>query len=252
MEKTLRRKLTQALLAGAAIAATILVPAAPAAAHVTVTPTTVTPGGRATFTFKVPNERDDADTVKVEVFFPENAALSSVSLRPVPGWTATVNRGPAAGTASQPAGEGHADADGVVTGIVWQSTTGVKPGEFQTFDVAGGPLPDQPGTLIFKAVQTYSNGEVVRWIEPPQEGAAKPDHPAMVVTVAAASSPASAVPAAPETSGGSGPALPIAALVTAALALVAALAALIRRRPTAQPAPAPTASPSRPVAAGKR
>jgi uncharacterized protein len=28
-------------------------------------------------------------------------------------------------------------------------------------------MPEKPSTLTFKALQTYSNGEVVRWIGPP-------------------------------------------------------------------------------------
>jgi periplasmic copper chaperone A len=32
--------------------------------------------------------------------------------------------------------------------------------------------------IVFKALQTYSDGDVVRWIEEPVAGEPEPDHPA--------------------------------------------------------------------------
>jgi uncharacterized protein YcnI len=253
----MNRSLSRALvIAGAGIATLMLTPAAPAAAHVTITPTTATAGGRATFTIKVPNERETASTVKVEVVFPEGAALSSLSLRSVPGWTATVQRRPVSGNATQPAGHGHGPAKDVVTRIVWQSGAGVRPGEFQTFDVALGPLPKEPTTLVFKAVQTYSDGEVVRWIETSRDGEPEPEHPAMVVTVSSAGPPALA--ATLDTGTGTGDAVrSMAGLVVALLALVVATAGFVRRRPTVAVSPPPpdaiaNGAATRPLSAGKR
>lgn len=252
MSKRLSRAL---VIICAGIATLMLTPAAPAVAHVTITPATVTAGGRATFTVKVPNERDSASTVKVEVVFPEGAALSSLSLRPVPGWTATVKRRPVSATATQPAAHGHSAATDAVTGIVWQSTTGVRPGEFQTFDVATGPLPKEPTTLVFKAVQTYSNGEVVRWIETPRDGELKPEHPAMVVIVAPPSPPVTA--AVLDTGNGGDPVRSMAGLIVALLALVVATAGFVRRRPAVTASPPPpdaiaTNRAAQPLSAGKR
>ena len=51
--------------------------AAPASAHVTVNPSTATQGGFAKLTFRVPNEKATAGTVKLEVTFPENAPIAS-------------------------------------------------------------------------------------------------------------------------------------------------------------------------------
>ncbi len=75
------------VLAGAA--ALIVASALPAAAHVTVNPKEATVGGYAKLTFRVPNEKQDASTVKLEVALPEEAAFASVSVKPVPGWTVT-------------------------------------------------------------------------------------------------------------------------------------------------------------------
>ena len=55
-----------------------------------------------------------------------------------------------------------------------------RPGQFQDFGLSVG-MPDKPGAkLTFKALQTYSNGEVVRWI-----GAADADEPAPQVELTA-------------------------------------------------------------------
>ena len=60
-------RLVAAVLAGVAV--TLAWPAV-AAAHVSATPDTVAPGEPATISFRVPNERDDATTVRLEVLFP--------------------------------------------------------------------------------------------------------------------------------------------------------------------------------------
>ena len=78
--------LAAAVLAGALSA--VLVGAGPAAAHVTVNPSReATQGSFAKLAFRVPNERDNAATVKVEVVIPTETAIASVSVRPTPGWT---------------------------------------------------------------------------------------------------------------------------------------------------------------------
>ena len=51
---------------------------------------------------------------------------------------------------------------------------GIAPGQFQDFGLSLG-VPDKAGsTLTFKAVQTYSSGEVVRWIGPPDSESPAP------------------------------------------------------------------------------
>ena len=37
-------------------------------------------------------------------------------------------------------------------------------------------------TVDFKALQTYNNGDIVRWIEPTPAGGEEPEHPAPVLT----------------------------------------------------------------------
>lgn len=69
------------------LAATLIVASA-ASAHVTLQPTQVAPGDFTRLDVRVPNERDNAGTTKVEVQFPPGFAF--VSTEPVPGWTAVV------------------------------------------------------------------------------------------------------------------------------------------------------------------
>ena len=141
----------------AALAAALGLPAA-AQAHIQVTPTTVAPGDSAKFTVLVPGERD-SDTVKVELQMP--AGLLPFSYEETPGWKRSLVKA----------------ANGSVERAVW---TGRTPGDgFAEFAFLAG-APVQPGELRFKALQTYADATVVRWI-----GAPDSDNPAAVVNVAA-------------------------------------------------------------------
>lgn len=165
-----------AVLAGVVAAAGVGV--GPALAHVTVNPTEAVQGGFAKLAFRVPNERDNASTVKLEVHIPAETAIASVSTRPAPGWTVAVERVRLA----VPLQVHGSEVTEAASKITWTAAAGneVKPGEFREFDVFAGPLP-QVDQVVFKALQTYSTGEVVRWIEEPQPGAAEPEHPAPVL-----------------------------------------------------------------------
>ncbi|MGC4805198.1 YcnI family protein [Micromonospora sp. DT233] len=176
------------------VAAVVLGVAAPASAHVSVDPKQATQGGYGRFAFRVPNESDAASTTKVEVLLPENAPVGSVSTLPVPGWTVALER-----RKIDPPVQVHgSEIAEAVSKITWTATGGaaVKPGQFQEFPVSMGPLP-QVETMAFKALQTYSDGNVVRWIEVPTPGAEEPEQPAPVLTLtAAAPSPGTAAPVA--------------------------------------------------------
>ncbi|WP_446929844.1 YcnI family copper-binding membrane protein, partial [Ralstonia sp. VS2407] len=158
----------------------------------TVNPKEGTQGGYGRFAFRVPNESDTASTVKVEVNLPENAPVGSVSTMPVPGWTVAVEK-----RKVDPPIEVHgSQLTEAVSKLTFTAAPngGVKPGEFQEFPVSMGPLP-QVDTMVFKVLQTYSDGNVSRWIEEPTPGAEEPENPAPVLTLAAAA-PASASPGA--------------------------------------------------------
>ncbi|MTE20085.1 DUF1775 domain-containing protein [Streptomyces sp. TRM43335] len=163
---------------GATVAACAVALAGPAAAHVSVNPETAEQGGYATINFKVPNERDNASTVKLEVTFPADHPLSSVMPQPVPGWEVEVTRT----KLDEPLEVHGRKVDEAPSKITWTETGGgIEPGTFQQFPVSVGQLPEDVDHLVLKAVQTYSNEEVVRWIEEPVEGGEEPESPAPVL-----------------------------------------------------------------------
>jgi uncharacterized protein len=159
-----------------AVALVVLAPTA-AGAHVTVNPDEASAGGFATLTFQVPNERD-VPTTGLEVTLPVDTPIPFVSVQPGPGWTYEVQRA----TLDQPIeGEGEEITE-VVERISWSGGE-VLPGEFQTFSISAGPLPEDAETLLFPAVQTYADGEPVRWVEPPSADGSEPEFPAPALTL---------------------------------------------------------------------
>lgn len=152
-----------------------------AAAHVTVDPSTTAKGGFAVLTFRVPNEKADASTVKVKVMMPSAQPLAFVSVQPVPGWQADV-------TKTAPAKKVEVEGipvEQVVGSVTWSGGE-IRPGEFQEFKVSVGPMPTDTDALIFSAEQTYSNGDVVTWDQPTPVDGKEPDHPAPTVRLTAA------------------------------------------------------------------
>ncbi|GAA4660053.1 YcnI family copper-binding membrane protein [Streptomyces youssoufiensis] len=169
--------------AGALAAGAVLLCSVPALAHVSVQPGEAERGGYATINFKVPNERDDASTVKLEVSFPTEHPMSSVMPQPVPGWQVKVTKG----KLDKPLESHGKKITEAVNKVTWTADgDGVRPGQFQQFPLSVGQLPEKADHLVFKALQTYSNKEVVRWIEEPREGAPEPESPAPVLKLVAA------------------------------------------------------------------
>ncbi|RLV68046.1 membrane protein [Streptomyces sp. CBMAI 2042] len=171
-----------AIAAGVA-ASTVLLLAGPAAAHVSVQPQgEAAKGGYATLNFKVPNERDQASTVKLEVNFPADHPLSSVTPEAVPGWKIAITKG----KLDKPLEVHGRKITEAVTKVTWTADgSKIAPGYFQQFPVSVGQLPEDADQLVFKAIQTYDNKEVVRWIEEPK-GDEEPDSPAPVLKLTAA------------------------------------------------------------------
>ncbi|MGW5447266.1 YcnI family copper-binding membrane protein [Streptomyces asiaticus] len=158
----------------------VLLTAGPAFAHVSVQPGQAEKGGYSTINFKVPNERDDSSTVKLEVTLPADHPLASVMPQPVPGWDVKVTKSKLP-KPMEMHGEKISEA---VTKVTWTGGK-IEPGMFQQFPLSVGQLPDDADQLAFKALQTYDNKEVVRWIEEPKEGAAEPENPAPVLKLVA-------------------------------------------------------------------
>jgi uncharacterized protein YcnI len=222
----------------AGAAALVLAIAGPASAHVTVNPNTAAQGAYTKVSFRVPTESDTASTTKLQVNLPTDTPIASVATKPVVGWTvATVKT-----KLATPIKSDDGDITEAVTQITWTASKGaeIKPGQFQEFDVSLGPLPTA-NQIIFKALQTYSDGNVVRWIDEPTTDGTEPDHPAPVLKLTAANAAADAPAAAPATttvaqtsasapakSSNSGLGWGIAALVVAVIALLLGFAAFRR------------------------
>ncbi|MCX5398200.1 YcnI family protein [Streptomyces sp. NBC_00102] len=169
-------------VAGGIAATTVLLLAGPASAHVGVQPVgAAAKGGYATINFKVPNERDNASTVKLEVNFPTDHPLSSVSPQAVPGWKIDVTKA----TLAKPLDVHGKKVTEAVSKVTWtaDASSAIKPGYFQQFPLSVGQLPDDTDQLVFKALQTYSNKEVVRWIEETPASGEEPENPAPVLTL---------------------------------------------------------------------
>ncbi|UJB43027.1 YcnI family protein [Streptomyces sp. A1-5] len=178
-----RRLVRRLPVAGGIAAGSVLLLAGPAFAHVTVQPGTAPKGGYATVNIKVPNERDDASTVKVEVSLPTDHPLASVMPQPVPGWKVDVTKSKLAKPLEME-GEKINEAPSKIT---WTADgKGIEPGQFQQFPLSVGKLPSDTDQLVFKALQTYDNKEVVRWIEPAKEGGPEPESPAPVLKLVSA------------------------------------------------------------------
>jgi uncharacterized protein YcnI len=160
--------------------------ALPAGAHVTITPSSAPKGGGdQLLSFNVPNEEDNANTVKLEVIFPTKNPIASVATKPMYGWTTSVETTKLA----KPITTDDGQVTEAVSTITWTATQGgLNPGEFDLFTISAGQLPTKPNTLTFKAIQTYSNGDVVSWIQQTVKGAPEPEHPAPTLKLTKASS----------------------------------------------------------------
>ncbi|MFF5112241.1 YcnI family protein [Streptosporangium sp. NPDC000509] len=216
--------------------------ALPALAHVTINPGSAQQGGFTKVAFRVPNERDDASTTKLEVTFPTDHPLAFVSVKPVPGWEVKVVEG----KLPKPVTTEYGELTEAVTKVTWSGGK-IDPGQFQEFEVSMGALPTDTDQLVFPTTQTYSGGEVVKWADEPKADGSEPERPAPTLKLTPASAegdghgavasatpsaaaPASAPSVAPAASaessdgtarllGGAGLVLGIAGLVVGALGL---------------------------------
>ncbi|MFE3524812.1 YcnI family protein [Streptomyces sp. NPDC059161] len=194
------RSRTRIAVVGSVAATSVLLLSGTAFAHVTVQPEgAAAKGGYAVVDFKVPNERDNAKTVKLEVSFPADHPLASVMPQPVPGWNIEVTKSKLA----KPLTVHGKQINEAVTKVTWSGGT-IEAGQFQKFPLSIGTLPTDTDQLVFKALQTYDNNEVVRWIEESKKGAQEPANPAPALQLTAAAAPGgdddAAAPAATNTS----------------------------------------------------
>jgi len=225
------------------LAAIALAIPASAGAHVSLHPNEVPAGSFATLDIRVPNETDNANTVKLAVQFPPG--FLDVSTEYMPGWSAEVKTGKLA----KPVQTDDGEVTEGVKEIVWSGHGDegkVPPGQFLNFPIST-EIPGKAGEeLAFKVLQYYDNGEVKRWIGPPES-----EEPAPQIDVIAeggvlqdvagsetappspSGEPAAGAEASESSSSDSASkGLGIAALIVGALGLLAGGAALLLSRRT--------------------
>jgi len=203
-----------------------------ASAHITVTPGSAPAGSAAELTFRVPNEEASAGTVEVQLQIPANHPIAQLLVKPVPGWQVSVHTS----TLAKPVTTDDGSFSTAVSEVTWSGGK-ILPGQYQDFSVAADPLPSGVSQLPFKAIQTYSNGDLVRWIDLQQPGQPAPDHPAPVLMLTAGASEASA-PAGGAAGSGDGTTaivLGAAGLAAGLLGLAMGLAAWRRSRSGGRP-----------------
>jgi uncharacterized protein len=173
-----------------------------------------------------------------------------VSVEAIPGWTVKVDHT----TLAKPIRTDDGEITETASRITWSGGS-IAPDQFQNFTVSFDSLPDDVGSLVFPTVQTYSNGDVVRWIDRPTTDGTEPEHPAPVLTLGpadeaadhatttmAAAGSTSSDTASTSSSGNvtqddvdSAKTLGIVGIVVGALGLLAAVGALMRKPKAASP-----------------
>ncbi len=225
--------------------------AASAFAHISIHPNTVPAGAFATLDVRVPGEQQGAHVTKVAVLFP--AGFSDVDYEAVPGWSVNVIERKLA-TPLQSDGE---TIDSEIAQLVWTWTGPlgeVGDGQFVQLPLSVAIPSDAAGrALEFRTVQSYSDGSVVRWIDPSLQA----EHPSPRINVTSKGGAiedvagdeagplagqsghgggTAAVTAASDSSGGgASKGLALGALILGALALLTALLALASGRRRREP-----------------
>jgi uncharacterized protein YcnI len=212
-----------------------LVNAGVAAAHVTVSPSSLPQGtSDAVLTFRVPNESATASVVGLRVQFPLAHPIVLVNPEAGSGWNVSdrTERLP------KPITTDDGTFTSTTSEIDWSGGT-IPVGQFGEFNVLAQGIPTGTSELVFKAIQSYSDGTVVSWIDVPNRAVPDPAHPAPTITLTASNTHATAAPA--PTQASSSPAavvsssgsnaLDVAALILSGFAAALALLAVWLGRP---------------------
>ncbi len=199
--------------------------AANASAHVTVSaPGATRGGGDQEITFRVPVEKH-VDTVGLTVALPTDTPIADVLVRPIAGWTHSqrTTRLP------KPIVTDDGTITTAVSQITWKASPGhgLHPGEYGSFTVIAGQLPDAP-SITFRALQTYADGSVVSWNQVAAPGSTvAPEDPAPVLDLA----PGGSTEGHPTAAAGSDTTLAVTLSVIALVLAVGALGVAVFSRP---------------------
>jgi uncharacterized protein YcnI len=221
----------------AAVCALVLVvlDAGVAAAHVTVSPQSLPQGtDDAILTFRVPNESATAAVTGLKIQFPLAHPIVLVNPEAGSGWQVNVIKS----TLPKPITTDDGTFTSTTSQIDWSGST-IPVGQFGEFNVLAQGVPSGTSQLVFKAIQTYSDGTVVSWIQVPSKAVPDPEHPAPIITLtkgggAASTTATTAAVAAAQSTGSSSSgtnAWEIAGLILGGFAVVLSLLAIWLGRP---------------------
>ena len=221
-------------LAAACALAFVVLGAAGAGAHVTVSPSRIPQGtSDVILTFRVPNESATAVVTGLRVQFPLDHPIILLNPEAGSGWRVTVVK-----TAlKKPVTTDDGTFTSAVSEIDWSGGS-IPVGQFGAFNVLAQGIPTGTPELAFKAIQSYGDGTVVSWIEVPNKTVPNPAHPAPTLALtapekkgtSATASSASSGAATVVTASGSD-AQSIAALILAGFAVLLSVLAVWLGRP---------------------
>jgi periplasmic copper chaperone A len=218
--------------------------ALPASAHVTVDPPSAPQGATVKLSFLAPNEEPTTKMTELAVSFPTppQTPIPTVTVEAKPGWTVTVTNLKLA----KPIVTDDGSITDIVSQIDWKAKTaadGIGANQFGEFTIDADGLPDNEDQVVFKAIQTYANGDVVRWIDPVTANGPEAEHPTPILvltkpageatetpTTSASASDNTAATTSTSTKDNSARALAIIAIALGAVALVLATGAFMRKR----------------------
>ena len=178
-----RRSVRRLVLSAVLGLGLVVLVAGPAAAHVEIDPGLFRRDRRRASASEFRTRRTTRRRWSLEVDFPTDHPIPSVNVLVKQGWTFTVEKQPLPKPVQTESGQ----VTEAVSKITWTGGQ-IPPDGYDLFTVFGGPLPKNVSQLQFKALQTYSDGDVVQWIEPTVKGGAEPEHPAPVLKLGKASS----------------------------------------------------------------
>jgi uncharacterized protein YcnI len=171
----------RAVAAAAVVIGVVLGSAGVASAHVTLYPGSLPKGATDVLVgFAVPNESTTgASTTQLQVFFPTTDPILGVHAQAIPGWSVSVQTS----QLPKPVNTDDGEITEAVSQVTWTATPGggFGPNQFMLFNVLAGTLPSNTNSLVFKAIQTYSDGTVVSWIEPIVKNTPAPEHPTPIL-----------------------------------------------------------------------
>lgn len=127
--------MSQLLLGTGCAVALLIAVSPPAAAHVAVSPATVAPATFSTFTFTVPNEAANDDTIGIDLSLPAGFVLEDA--QSVPGWKTVVDT----------------RADRTLSAVHWTGGL-IPPHTFASFSIRGR-VRVEPGAVAFDVQQHY-------------------------------------------------------------------------------------------------